>query len=67
VIARGIMDIPDLSKLKKAISIFEDFRQEMKTDRDKAGAIQAFEFCYELSWKSMKRALKNSGIDARVS
>jgi nucleotidyltransferase substrate binding protein (TIGR01987 family) len=36
----------------------------MQTDRDKAGAVLAFEFCYELSWKSMKRALKNSGVDA---
>ncbi|WP_410250239.1 HI0074 family nucleotidyltransferase substrate-binding subunit [Candidatus Trichorickettsia mobilis] len=30
----------------------------MITDRDKAGAIQAFEFCYELAWKIMKRILE---------
>lgn len=35
----------------------------MCTERDKAGAIQAFEFCYELAWKTMKRALKLRGME----
>ena len=47
----------DLSKLKKAKNVFEEFRIDLQSDRDKAGAIQAFEFCYELSWKTMKRVL----------
>ena len=51
----------NLDKLKKAQSIFEKFRLNMNNDRDKAGAIQAFEFCYELAWKSMKRALSLQG------
>lgn len=50
-----------LIKLIKAQSVFEEFRQDMVTDRDKAGAIQAFEFCYELAWKTMKRVLKLRG------
>ena len=33
----------------------------MLNDRDKAGAVQAFEFCYELSWKIMKRILDLHG------
>lgn len=54
----------NLDKLIKARSVFEEFRKDMKTERDKAGAIQAFEFCYELSWKVMKRALWIDGIEA---
>lgn len=54
----------NLDKLIKAKSVFEEFRQNMKTERDKAGAIQAFEFCYELSWKVMKRALAIEGLEA---
>ena len=53
----------DLTKLIKAQQIFEKFRQGMEDDRDKAGAIQAFEFCYELSWKMMKRFLAARGQD----
>ncbi|MCE5315948.1 MAG: nucleotidyltransferase substrate binding protein [Parachlamydia sp.] len=51
----------DLTKLLKARAIFERFRQDMQDDRDQAGAIQAFEFCYELAWKMMKRALESRG------
>lgn len=53
----------DFSKLINAYQIFEDFRIDMQTDRDKAGAIQAFEFCYELAWKMMKRALLSRGLE----
>jgi len=51
----------DLSKLIKAQQVFERFRTDMKDDRDQAGAVQAFEFCYELSWKMMKRFLNARG------
>lgn len=44
-------DLIKIDKLKKAQAIFDDFRKDMKTDRDKAGAVQAFEFCYELASK----------------
>jgi nucleotidyltransferase substrate binding protein (TIGR01987 family) len=53
----------DLSKLLKAQAVFERFRKDMKDDRDQTGAAQAFEFCYELSWKMMKRVLATQGID----
>ncbi len=55
------MTIIDLSKLHKARSIFERFRQNMEDDRDQAGSIQAFEFTYELAWKMMKRVLESRG------
>lgn len=51
----------DFSKLHKARNTFERFRQDMQDDRDQAGAIQAFEFSYELAWKMMKRVLESRG------
>lgn len=50
-----------IQKLKKAQNLFENYRQDMITDRDKAGAVQAFEFCYELAWKAMKKFLEDQG------
>ncbi|MBA3239089.1 MAG: nucleotidyltransferase substrate binding protein [Parachlamydiaceae bacterium] len=47
----------------KAREIFERFRIGMQDDRDQAGAIQAFEFCYELAWKMMKRVLESRGLE----
>ncbi len=49
----------------KAQARFEQFRQHLTSDQEKAGAIQAFEFCYELAWKTMKRILEKKGIEAR--
>ncbi len=53
----------NIDKLVKAHGVFERFRQDMKTDRDQAGAVQAFEFCYELTWKIMKRFLESQGVE----
>lgn len=53
----------DLSKLLKAQKVFERFRIDMVDDRDQAGAAQAFEFCYELAWKMMKRILLSRGME----
>ena len=53
----------DISKLIKASDVFERFRIGMVTDRDQAGAVQAFEFCYELAWKIMKRFLEAQGFE----
>ncbi|MEN8236622.1 MAG: HI0074 family nucleotidyltransferase substrate-binding subunit [Pseudomonadota bacterium] len=60
-----IADNIDIGNLLKARDIFEDFRTDMQDDRDKAGAVQAFEFCFELAWKTMKRVLQKRGIDTR--
>lgn len=51
--------------LIKTRDLFESFRIDMKTDRDKAGAVQAFEYCYELSWKIMKRVLDTKGVETQ--
>lgn len=51
----------DITSLLKAFEKFENFRKNLNTDQEKAGAIQAFEYCYELSWKTMKRLLEIQG------
>lgn len=51
----------DLTNLLKAQQRFEEFRIDMIDDRNKAGAVQAFEFCFELAWKMMKRILASRG------
>jgi len=48
----------------KAQKIFERFRLQLTTDQEKAGAILAFTFCYELSWKILKKVLHKKGIQA---
>ena len=49
--------------LTKAKALLDQFIEDCNTDRDKAGVIKAFEFCYELSWKLMKKVLFNLGVD----
>ncbi len=55
----------DLRPFFKARATFEKFRKHLGTDQEKAGAVQAFEFSYELAWKTMKRILEKKGIDVR--
>lgn len=50
-----------ITPLLKAFSKFETFRVNQKTEQEKAGLIQAFEYCFELSWKMMKRLLNMRG------
>jgi hypothetical protein len=35
--------------------------EEAENDYEKTGAIKAFEFCYELSWKTLKKVLEIQG------
>lgn len=59
VIVEGI----DIGSLLKARDVFERFRQNLNTEQEKAGAVQAFEFSYELAWKTMKRVLERRGLE----
>ena len=56
------MENLNITPIKKAQQIFEEFRKNLNTNQEKAGAVQAFEFCYELSWKFMKRVLEIRGL-----
>jgi len=47
----------------KAYDSFSEALDIAKSDLEKAGCIQRFEFCYELSWKMLKRVLTYKGID----
>ena len=53
-----------ISPLLKAFGKFEQFRVNLKTEQEQAGAIQAFEYCFELTWKTMKRLLQERGKTA---
>ncbi len=56
-----IIDNVDITPLLKAFKKFESFRQNLNTEQEQAGAIQAFEYCYELSWKYMRKLLAVRG------
>lgn len=51
----------NIEPLIKAFDKFERFRPNDKTEQERAGIIQAFEYCFELSWKIMKRLLEERG------
>lgn len=51
----------EISPLLKAFKKFEDFRVNNSTEQEKAGTIQAFEYCFELTWKIMRRLLAERG------
>jgi nucleotidyltransferase substrate binding protein (TIGR01987 family) len=51
----------NLGPLIKAFAKFEKFRIHDQTEQERAGIIQAFEYCFELSWKAMKRLLEERG------
>ena len=51
----------NLAPLLKAFYKFETFRHNHTTEQERAGTIQAFEYCFELLWKSMKRLLEERG------
>lgn len=46
-----------LNELKKYLSI------PVQNDRDRAGIIQAFEFTFEQSWKSIQKVAGTQGVD----
>lgn len=59
-----ILDI-NITPLQNAFNKFELFRLHILDEQDRAGAIQAFEFCFELAWKTIKRILSKKGIEVR--
>lgn len=53
----------DISPLLNAQLFLENALKQARSDLEKAGAIQGFEICYELAWKTMKRILAFRGIE----
>lgn len=51
----------DIFPLLMAFDQFHEALQIAKSDLEKAGTIQYFEFTYELAWKTLKRILKARG------
>lgn len=52
----------DISPLLNAKKILDEGVKSASTDLEKAGTIQSFEVCYELSWKILKRILTKKGL-----
>ena len=57
-------NVSNLEKLKRARFLFESFRKDLTTEKDKVATVQAFEFCYEISWKTIKKFLESEGLEA---
>jgi nucleotidyltransferase substrate binding protein (TIGR01987 family) len=53
----------DYSSLSKAISSLEDILQQPMDPYRRDGAIQRFEYTFELTWKSLQRSLKTQGLE----
>jgi nucleotidyltransferase substrate binding protein (TIGR01987 family) len=53
----------NLEILEKAYKMLESFITHKSSEQEQAGIIKSFEFCYELSWKIMKRILSEKGVD----
>jgi nucleotidyltransferase substrate binding protein (TIGR01987 family) len=56
-----IIENVNIHPLLKAFKKFENFRKNLGTEQEKAGAIQAFEYCFELCWRIMKKLLEARG------
>lgn len=53
----------DISPLLTGFEQFHEALKIAKSDLEKAGTIQYFEFTYELAWKTLKRILNGRGKD----
>ena len=53
----------DYSSLIKARNTLNEIIENGKNTAEKMGAVQAFEICYELAWKTMKKILEVEGLE----
>lgn len=59
-----IIDEVDIQNLLEARQKFEEFRKDIITIQHKYGAIHAFNFTFELTWKTMKKLLDFRGASS---
>lgn len=58
--------VVEFAKLEKALdSLRSALSQPPKNDLERDGVIQRFEYCFELFWKTSKRALNTLGIQSQ--
>lgn len=55
------VNIEQLIKAEKKLLQFS----KMQNEAEETAVIKAFEYCYELSWKALKRALFHEGIETK--
>lgn len=58
-----IMGDININPLLKAKAILENALKIARSDLEKTGAVKCFEYCYELSWKIMRKILLKKGIE----
>lgn len=56
-----ILETINIEPILKAQKRFHEFTILLETDLQKTAAIKAFEYCFELSWKTLKKVLKAQG------
>ena len=56
---------PRLESLRKAIDMFRAALEAFETDISRDAAIQRFEFCFELAWKSIQERARDEGLDCQ--
>lgn len=59
-----ILNKIDISNLKKAFSQLASAISIAKSELERAGAIQCFEYTYELAWKTARKVLMALGKEA---
>ena len=58
-----ILNNINIEPLSKAEAFLSGASRDAKSPREKAGAVQGFELCYELAWKTLKRVMAYRGIE----
>ena len=57
-------DLPaHLTTLQSALARLRDALEQPKTEWTRDAAIQRFEFCFELAWKTVARAARREGVE----
>jgi len=52
----------DIKPLLTARNLLKNIVKDAENEYEQMGAVQAFEICYELAWKTLKKVLASQGI-----